>query len=174
MSDRGTDSGGIALGRIAVGVLSVVGAIAVVLSTGLSVLEYQQLSGRVLVDLVVRFPLSYVGFPGVVAVFWFVVGAVLLVGHSLSVQAGAVAYLGAVVLNIGVVVAELLRVRPVFLWFVDPVTPLVAIPLQLVQVAGVPLVTYPVEFYVTGVVGTAGTLLVGGYLGVRALLDATS
>jgi hypothetical protein len=174
MGAGGADPGGFALGRIVVGVLSIVGAIAVVLSTGLSVFEYQQFVGTPLPDLVARFPLSYVGVPGATAALWFVVGGVLLVGHSLSGHLGAVAYFVAVVVNLGVVVTEVLGVRPVFLWYVDPVTPLVLIPLQLVRIAGYAPLEFFDTFYVTGAVGTVGALVFGGYLGVRALPDATS
>lgn len=164
-----TDSSGTGLGSIVVGLFSVVGAVAVVASVFLSVIEYWQIAGGAVTDIIAESPLSYVGVPGVVLVVWLLVGSVLLVGRSWSVHVGAAAYLGAVLVNLVVIATQVLEVRPLFLWYVDPVTPLVSIPVQLLGVAGLSPLTFQTYFYLTGGIGTLGSLLLGGYLGVRAV-----
>lgn len=166
MAETGLDPGDTGWGRVAVGLLSIAGAFALVCTNLLAIYDYQRFPGFGFLDALVEFPLTYVLFPTVVVVGWVVVGGVLVLGGPRAVPLGAVAFFGSAFVDLVVVVTDLLGVRPRFLWFVDPVSPMVELPFRLLDVLGGPFLGYSVWWYVVGGVGAFGSLLVGGYLAV--------
>jgi hypothetical protein len=164
MAEIGFDPGETGWGRVVVGLLSFVGAFALVCTNLLSIYRYQRFPGVGFLDAVVDFPLSYVVFPAVVVVGWVVVGAVLVLGGPRAVVLGAVAFFGSAFVDLVVVATHQLGIRPTFLWFVDPVSPMVELPVRLLNLLGGPFLGYSVWLYVVGVVGVLGSMAVGGYL----------
>jgi hypothetical protein len=160
----GLDPGRTGWGRVAVGLLSVAGALALVCTNALSMYNLQKFPGVGFVELVADFPLSYVVFPAVVVVGWVLVGGVLVLGGPRSVPLGAVVFFGAAFVDLVVFVSAELGIRPRFLWFVDPVTPMVALPFRLLDALGGPIFGYTVWFNVVGGVGALASLVLGGYL----------
>jgi len=156
-------------GPILVGLLSIAGGVSLVCANALLVFDYQQFAGSGFVELVVEYPLSYVVYPALVVVGWLLVGGVLVVGGARALPLGAAAFLGATVVDLIVVVTEVLGVRPIFLWYADPVTPIVELPFRLLATVVGPVLGYPLLFYLLGGVGTVTSLLLGVYLAGKAV-----
>lgn len=109
-----------------------------------------------------RSPLTFVVLPGILVFGWVLLGAGLLDERALAVPIGSGAFLGAAAINHGMLWTNYTLGVP----FVDPVTPL-AVGVQTV-VSG-----YPggIDLELVAGFGTVVSVLIAGYLGVKAHRD---
>lgn len=157
---------GIDIGAVGIGLVSIIGGFAAVLGSLQGLYHISRFSRVSMVELLQSDVIGFVVVPVVLLLVWFLVGAVLIVGRTRAAPIGAAAFLLAVPINVAVFVTEQIGVRPALLWYVDPVSSIIMLPVDELLYRAI--IQSEFFWHAPGFVGTLLALLFAGYFGVQS------
>lgn len=154
------------VGAILVGLVSIVGGLAIGASSLQAAYHFSRFARAPVTELLREDPVAWVVLPLVLLLVWLAVGILLIVGRSRLAPLGAFVFLVAAAINVVVFVTAQTGMRPDLLWYVDPVSGILALPVNEILYRDV--VQSELLGHAPGLVGTVVSLLFAGYFVVQS------